>query len=74
MGTAKPERKALEAILTKKKTVAFEFLALQIFLTRCIRGVEEKPETLGDRVKQFDEFIEKYKIFPELQKDLDKIV
>ncbi len=73
MGAIKPDRKSLEAILTKRMNFAFEFLALQIFLTRCIRGVEEKPETLGQRVKQFEEFIDKYMIFPELRKDLEKI-
>lgn len=73
MGVAKPDRRIMEAILTKKKTVSFEFLALQIFLSRAIRSVEENPESLGMRVKQFDEFLDKYMVFPELRKDLEKL-
>ena len=73
MAIAKLDRKVLESVLTKKKSVKFQFLAFQILISRCIRNVEEKPETLGERVKLCEEFIEKHLMFPDLVKDLEKL-
>lgn len=73
MDVVKPNRKTLEAVLTKTKSIQFGFLALQILVSRCIRSVEEKPETLGERLKQCEEFIEKHQMFPDLRKDLEKL-
>lgn len=73
MDAAMPSHQALKDVLLEKKYLTFEFLAVQIFLTRAKRQVKEEPSTLDANVRAFSELLYKYKSLPAVMNDIEKM-
>lgn len=68
------QAQAMKEILLQKKKVEFEFLAIQIFLTRTVREIKENPSMLSQNIEKFGSLLEKNKSIPAVQRDIDRIV
>jgi len=69
-----PNNQILKDILTGKKVISFEFLAIQIFVTREKRRLEESPSSLDASVKAFSELLLKYKSSDSVVRDIGKML
>lgn len=74
MDVAIPNNQALKDILTEKKSLNFEFLAIQIFVTREKKRVKEDPSSLDASVKAFSDLLSKYRSSTAVIRDIEKMV
>ena len=74
MDVAIPSNQALKDILTEKKVLTFEFLAIQIFVSREKKRVKDEPSTLDASVKAFADLLTKYRSSTAVIKDIEKMI